>query len=415
MNFKANEVSATGTDGNLLGSSSPEEPGGKNAGISLRKSIPALQSENERSTAFRHLFFPFTDYSSWNDWNWQIRNSVIRMEQLERFLVLNEKEVMALNNLHGRLPLRITPYYLSLMTQGGEKNPIRKMMVPSSEELLIFPEEKSDSLNEYGSSPVPGLIHRYPDRVLFMVTQFCSAYCRYCTRSHSVGKLTHASHLQWDNAIRYIAAHPEIRDILLSGGDPLTLPDQKLEYLLSALRDIEHVEIIRIGTKVPVVLPQRITPQLVSMLKKYHPVWMSIHFSHPDEITPEVKTACERLSDAGIPLGSQTVLLSDINDDSVIMRTLFQQLLKIRVRPYYLYQCDLVPGSRHFRTPVSKGLEIIRSLMGYTTGYAIPHYVIDAPGGGGKIPLLPDYIQDTDENGLTLRNYLGETYYYPEL
>jgi lysine 2,3-aminomutase len=415
MNFKANEVTANKTDSSLLGSSSPEEPGGKSASISERKSIPALQSENEKSTAFRHLFFPFTDLNSWNDWNWQISNSITRPEQLVRFLELTPGEIKALHNLQGRLPMRITPYFLSLMLQGGEANPIRRMMIPSSEELFISPEEKEDSLNETGSSPVPGLIHRYPDRVLFLVTQFCSSYCRYCTRSHSVGKLTHASVKQWEAAIRYIAGHPEIRDILISGGDPLTLSDQKLEYLLSALRDIEHIEMIRIGTKVPVVLPQRITPQLVSMIKKYHPVWMSIHFSHPDEITPEVRYACENLANAGIPLGSQTVLLKGINDNAGLMRNLFHQLLKIRVRPYYLYQCDLVPGTRHFRTPVSKGLEIIRSLRGYTSGYAIPHYVIDAPDGGGKIPLLPDYIRHADEKGLTLRNYLGETYFYPEI
>ena len=415
MNFKASEVAATGTDGSLLDSSSPEEPGGKKTRISERKSIPALLLENERSTSFRHLFFPFTDLISWNDWNWQIRNSVTRLEELERFIALNENETKALLNLQGRLPLRITPYYLSLIVQGGENNPIRRMMVPSSEELLFSPEEKADSLNEISSSPVPGLVHRYPDRVLFLVTQFCSSYCRYCTRSHSVGKLAHASQSQWDGAIQYIASHPEVRDVLISGGDPLTLPDQKLEYLLSALRKIEHVEIIRIGTKVPVVLPQRITPQLVAMLKKYHPLWMSIHFSHPDEITPETKDACERLADAGIPLGSQTVLLRNINDDPVIMRELFHKLLKCRVRPYYLYQCDLIPGSRHFRTPISKGLQIMKSLRGFTSGYAIPYYVIDAPGGGGKIPLLPDYIQEKSDEGLTLRNYLGKTYFYPDL
>jgi len=415
MNFKANEVTAIGTDGGLLGSSSPEEPGGKKTRNSVRKSIPALLTENERSAAFRHFYFPFTDPTTWNDWSWQIRNSITRTEQLRRFITLNEKETGALQNLEGRLPLRITPYYLSLIVDGGENNPLRKMMIPTSEELLLSPEEKADSLNETGSSPVPGLIHRYPDRVLFLVTQFCSAYCRYCTRSHSVGKLSQAPQSKWDSAIRYIATHPEIRDVLISGGDPLTLPDHKLEYLLSALRAIEHVEIIRIGTKVPVTLPQRITPQLVSILRKYHPLWMSIHFSHPDEITPETKAACEMLSDAGIPLGSQTVLLRDINDDPAIMKQLFHKLLKIRVRPYYLYLCDLVPGSRHFRTPISKGYEIINSLRGFTSGYAIPHFVIDAPGGGGKIPLSSDYVKENEEGGFTLRNYLGKTYLYPDI
>jgi lysine 2,3-aminomutase len=227
--------------------------------------------------------------------------------------------------------------------------------------------------------------------------------------------LIHASRFQWENAFKYIATHHEIRDVLISGGDPLTLSDEKLEFLLSELYKIDHVEIIRIGTKVPVVLPQRITPQLVSMLRKYHPLLMSIHFSHPDEITTETSAACEMLADAGIPLGSQTVLLKDINDSPDVMKSLMQRLLKIRVKPYYLYQCDLIPGSRHFRTPVSKGLEIIRNLRGFTSGYAVPQYVIDAPGGGGKIPMLPDDKREMTENGLLLKNYLGNNYYYPDL
>jgi lysine 2,3-aminomutase len=414
MNFKANEVTATGTDGGLLGSSSPEEPGGKKTRISDRNYIPALLTDSERSAAFRHQYFPFTDLPTWNDWNWQIRNSITRIEQLQKFITPNESERYALAHLEGRLPLRITPYYLSLMIEGGENNPLRKMMIPVSEELQLSPEEKADSLNETGSSPVPGLIHRYPDRVLFLATQFCSAFCRYCTRSHSVGKLSQAPLSQWDAAIRYISSHPEIRDVLISGGDPLTLPDHKLEYLLSALRNIDHIEIIRIGTKVPVTLPQRITPGLVSMFRKYHPLWMSIHFSHTDEITPETAKACEMLSDAGIPLGSQTVLLRNINNDPSVMRQLFHKLLKIRVRPYYLYLCDLVPGSRHFRTPVSTGYDIMESLRGFTSGYAIPHFVIDAPGGGGKIHLSPDCTERNDSGGLTLRNYLGNTYFYPD-
>lgn len=415
MNFEAKEVTATGTDGNLAGSSSPEEPGGKQTRISLRKSIPALQLVNERSSDFRQRFFPFTDIHSWNDWNWQLQNSVTRLDQISRYLRLTGSEAEAINNISGRLPLRITPYYLSLMYGGGENNPLRKMMVPVVDELQVSPEEISDSLNEQNSSPVPGLIHRYPDRVLFLVTQFCSSYCRYCTRSHSVGKLNHAPRMQWELAFDYIAKHPEVRDVLISGGDPLTLGDDKLEFLLSELRKIEHVEIIRIGTKVPVVLPQRITPRLVSMFRKFHPLLISIHFSHPDEITPEASMACEMLADAGIPLGSQTVLLKGINDSPEIMKTLMHRLLKIRVRPYYLYQCDLVPGSRHFRTPISRGLDIIRSLRGYTSGYAVPQYVIDAPGGGGKIPLLPEYAGKITEMGLEMKNYLGNTYYYPDL
>ncbi len=415
MNFKANEVSATLTDGNLPDSSSPEEPGGKKNCLAEWENLPFLCLENERTNAFRLQYYPSVSLSSWEDWKWQIRNSITTPGQLERFIFPDQEEKEALTNLQGRLPLRITPYYLSLLVEGGKENPIRKMVVPTLGELLISPEEMADSLNEMGSSPVPGLVHRYPDRVLFLVTQYCSTYCRYCTRSHSVGKLSHSSVAQWDIAIDYIASHPEIRDVLISGGDPLTLPDHRLEYLLSRLSRIPHVEIIRIGTKVPVVLPQRITPELVSMFRKYHPIWMSIHFSHPDEVTPETAAACERLCDAGIPLGSQTVLLNGINDNPAVMKDLFHKLLKIRVQPYYLYQCDLVPGSRHFRTSLSKGLEIMKSLRGYTSGYANPYYVIDAPGGGGKIPLLPDYIVKTGKEGVTLHNYLGKTYFYPDI
>lgn len=413
MNFKAHEAAATATDGGLTDSSSPEEPGGKNVGLSKLQNTQASETDLHRVTHFLRTFYPFTDPSEWNDWKWQLRNGVTSAGALSRFMDLTAGEREALASLKGRLPLRITPYYLSLMLSGGAENPIRRMMVPSLEELTTWPEEKSDSLNEGGSSPVPGVVHRYPDRVLFLVTQVCSAYCRYCTRSHSVGRLAHASRGEWQQALEYIAAHPEIRDVLISGGDPLTLADSQLEFILSSLRSIPHVEIIRIGTKVPVVMPQRITPELTALLERFHPLWMSIHFSHPDEITQETAAACARLASAGIPLGSQTVLLKEINDDPLTMRTLMHRLLQIRVRPYYLYQCDLVPGSRHFRTPVSKGVEIIRSLRGFTSGYAIPHFVIDAPGGGGKIPLLPDYVREITPEGITMTNYLGNTFYYP--
>ena len=263
---------------------------------------------------------------------------------------------------------------------------------------------------------MPGLVHRYPDRVLFLVTDFCSTYCRYCTRSCMVGngKGLPFDRGQWEKAIAYIENSPAVRDVILSGGDPLTLSDEILEWLLSRLRKIRHVEFLRIGTKAPVVLPQRITPALTRMLKRYHPLWISIHFTHPDELTPETTLACDRLADAGIPLGSQTVLLSGINDDLDTMKRLMHGLLKIRVKPYYLYQCDPILGSSHFRTPVGKGLEIIRGLRGYTTGYAVPSYVIDAPGGGGKIPLLPEYIVGRDGDDLLLKNYEGNTYRYPD-
>jgi lysine 2,3-aminomutase len=271
-------------------------------------------------------------------------------------------------------------------------------------------------LGEDHDSPVPGLVHRYPDRVLFLVTSFCAVYCRYCTRSRLVGKTGeyHFNQKQFQAAIDYIAAHPEIRDVLISGGDPLTMNDDKIEWLLSRLRAIPHVEFIRIGSKVPVVLPQRITPALVKMLRKYHPFWMSVHFMHPDELTPEVKQSCERLADAGIPLGSQTVLNAGVNDDVDTMKRLMHGLLKIRVRPYYIYQCDPIPGSAHFRTPVEKGLEIIEGLRGHTTGYAVPQFVIDAPGGGGKIPLLPQYYQGRDGDDVLVRNFEGKTFRYPD-
>ena len=289
-------------------------------------------------------------------------------------------------------------------------------MIPVVQELTLSPGEEEDPLNEHQHNTLNCLVHRYPDRVLFLVTNFCSSYCRYCTRSHMVAGRgnSHTRRADWDQAIEYIRSHTEIRDVLLSGGDPLTLSDEKIRYLLSSLRAIPHVEIIRIGTKVPVVLPQRITPALVRMLRKYHPLYMSLHFTHPDEISAEVSTACNRLADAGIPLGSQTVLLKGINDDPVIFKKLMHELLKIRVRPYYLYQCDPVPGSAHFRTPVEKGLEIIRSLRGFTTGYAVPHFVIDAPGGGGKIPILPNYFVGRKKGDIILKNYLGRHYSYPD-
>jgi lysine 2,3-aminomutase len=282
-------------------------------------------------------------------------------------------------------------------------------------ELLRMPEEADDPLDEENQSPVPGLVHRYPDRVLFLALDFYSTYCRYCTRSRFVGHgRLYFNRQRLEQALAYIRRTPTIRDVLLSGGDPLTLSDSRLDWLLTRLRQIKHVEIIRIGTKIPAVLPQRITTQLVRMLKRHHPLWMSLHFTHPDECTPEASRACQRLADAGIPLGSQTVLLKHINDSVETMGRLMHQLLRMRVRPYYLYQCDPISGSAHFRTPVDKGLEIIHGLRGFTSGYAVPTYVIDAPGGGGKIPLMPDYCQGRDGNDVVLRNYEGKIYRYPD-
>ena len=284
-------------------------------------------------------------------------------------------------------------------------------------EYLKSAGEEDDPLGEDGDTSTPGLVHRYPDRVLFLTTGFCSTYCRYCTRSRMVGETNGEYSFNisnWEKAAQYIEAHPEIRDCLLSGGDPLSIGDDKLEWLLNRLRSIKHLEFIRIGTKIPVVMPQRITPKLTRMLKKVHPLWMSIHFTHPNELTKETTEACNRLADAGIPLGSQTVLLKGINDDINVMKPLMQGLLKVRVKPYYIYQCDPVSGSSHFRTPVQKGIDIIEGLRGHTTGYANPQFVVDAPGGGGKIPLLPDYIAGRDGDDLLLRNFEGGIYRYPD-
>jgi lysine 2,3-aminomutase len=368
------------------------------------------------SLAFRKQNFPLATSADWNDWRWHLRHRLQSIQELNRIFHLSEDEKTALSRDGRHLPVAITPYYASLLDTKDALNPLRRTVIPVTSEYLRAPGEAEDPLGEENDSPVPGLIHRYPDRVLFLVTDYCSTYCRYCTRSRRVGRPRKKAFdvRRWEEATAYIKRTPSVRDVLLSGGDPLTLPDGALDWLLNSLRHIPHVELLRIGTKVPAVLPQRITPALVRMLRRYHPLWMSIHFTHPDELTPEVEHACGRLSDAGIPLGSQTVLLSGINDDVVTMKTLFQGLLRMRVRPYYLYQCDPICGSAHFRTPVEKGLEIIRGLRGHTSGYAVPTYVIDSPGGGGKIPLIPDYLIGRDGHDLLLKNYEGNVYRYPD-
>ncbi|MCJ7579771.1 MAG: KamA family radical SAM protein [Candidatus Aminicenantes bacterium] len=368
---------------------------------------------SHRSLLFRGLFFPGVSLDSWNDWKWQIRNSFLSFLDLQRIMRLSDEEIgfkeQALN-----LPVRITPYFASLLDEKDPMQPLRRTMVPVVSELQLSKGEESDPLGEENDSPVPLIVHRYPDRALFLVTDFCTAYCRYCTRSHMVSKKRHADSKLIEGAIAYISSRKEIRDVIISGGDPLTLSDEKLEYILSKLRAIPHLEIIRIGTKVPAVLPMRINEKLTSMLKKYHPLLMSLHFTHPDEMTPETIEACNRLADAGIPLGSQTVLLKGINDNVEVYKKLTHELLKARVKPYYLYQCDPIPGSAHFRTPVETGLELIRNLRGFTSGYAIPHYVIDAPKGGGKIPLLPEYFVGKENGEIMLRNYENKLYYYPD-
>ena len=376
----------------------------------------SFQKIGARSLQFQRKYFPLATTADWNSWEWQLRNSITSLQALQKVLQLSDDETRAMAVDSGNLPLRITPYYASLLDPADPRQPLRRCVVPVSAEQLISCGEAADPLGEDTHSRVPGLVHRYPDRVLFLVTGFCSSYCRYCTRSRLVGDQNkrHLNRDQWDRALAYIEMNPQVRDVLLSGGDPLTLPDKSLEYLLTRLSRIPHVEFVRIGSKVPVVLPQRITQALVNVLKRFRPLWMSIHFTHPDEITPETAQACERLADAGIPLGSQTVLLKGVNDSVPVMKKLMHELLKIRVRPYYLYQCDPILGSSHFRTPVEKGIEIIEGLRGHTSGYAVPHYVVDAPGGGGKIPLLPDYFQGRKEGDVMLRNYQKKIYRYPD-
>lgn len=377
---------------------------------------PDFKTVSDNSRKFIKKHYPEVKDSEWLDWKWQIRNSITSKTQLQKFVQLNIKEKNFYFFNEDSLPLRITPYYASLLEERPRTNPIRKCVIPLEDEYIKTEGETSDPLCEENDSPLPNLIHRYPDRVLFLVTGFCSTYCRYCTRSRMVAKEKQYKFgkAELEKAFEYIASRKQIRDLLLSGGDPLTLGDNQLDYILSRLRKIPHVEFIRIGTKVPVVLPQRITPALVAMLRKYHPVWMSVHFTHPAEITPEVKEACERLADAGIPLGSQTVLLKGINDEVSTMKKLVHELLKIRIRPYYLYQCDPIAGSSHFKTTVERGMEIIHGLRGYTTGYAVPTYVIDAPGGGGKIPILPEYFIGKEGGYVMLKNYSGKVYKYPD-
>ncbi len=371
----------------------------------------------EKARAFLRRMYPGTTLSEWNDWRWQSRNRIRNLEQIERAFDLSDDERSALHRHSGSLPLGITPYYASLMSYDDPNDALRRTHVPVGDEYLRVPGEADDPLSEDHDAAVPGLVHRYPDRVLFLSTGFCSTYCRYCTRSRLVGNPGGDYSFkrdQWEQALEYIAAHEEIRDVLVSGGDPLTLSDDRLDYLLTRLRAIPHVEFIRLGTKVPVVMPMRVTKALTKMLRKHHPLWMSIHFTHPEELTPETIEACARLADAGIPLGSQTVLLKGINDNVECMKHLMHGLLRARVKPYYLYQCDPITGSAHFRTPVEKGIEIIEGLRGHTTGYAVPTYVIDAPGGGGKIPLLPDYVAGRDGDDLLIQNFEGNVYRYPD-
>ncbi len=365
----------------------------------------------------RNELFPFVPDDDWNDWKWQMRNRIQTLDELKKYVVLTKDEEEGIVKCLESLRMAITPYYLSLINKDDPDDPIRKQAIPTAFELNKSKSDLEDPLHEDGDSPVKGLTHRYPDRVLFLVTDQCSMYCRHCTRRRFAGQNDDIlPKKQIDDAIDYIAKTYAIRDVLISGGDCLLISDDRLEYILKRLRAIEHVEIIRLGSRIPVVLPQRITEDFVNMLKKYHPIWLNTHFNHPNEITEESKLACARLADAGIPLGNQSVLLAGINDCVHVMKKLVHDLVKIRVRPYYIYQCDLSQGLEHFRTPVSKGIEIIEALRGHTSGFAVPTFVVDAPGGGGKIPVMPNYIISQAPNKTILRNFEGviTTYIEPK-
>ncbi len=351
----------------------------------------------------------------WNDWKWQVKNRITSVDQLKQVINLTPEEEEGIHECLKTLRMAITPYYATLMDPDDPNCPVRKQAVPTSMELHIAKSDMVDPLHEDTDSPAEGLTHRYPDRVLLLVTDQCSMYCRHCTRRRKAGVTDKAMPRdQIDKAIDYIRNTPRVRDVLISGGDGLLISDEMLEYVIKNLREIPHVEIIRIGSRTPVVMPQRITPELVNMLKKYHPIWLNTHFNHPKEVTPESTRACEMLADAGIPLGNQSVLLKGVNDCPFIMKKLVQDLLKIRIRPYYIYQCDLSRGISHFRTSIGKGIEIIEHLRGHTSGLAVPTFVVDAPGGGGKIPVMPQYLISRSDRKVILRNYEGVISVYEE-
>lgn len=343
----------------------------------------------------------------WMDWRWQMSHRLNSLAEMEQIIKLTDSEREALSAT-GLFRVDITPYFASLIDPDDPHCPVRKQIIPTAREMVPFESMMEDSLAEDKHSPVPGLVHRYPDRVLMLVTTQCASYCRYCTRSRIVGDPTQTfSRQEFDAQIEYIEKTPQIRDVLLSGGDPMVLAPKLLDMILSRLRAIPHVEIIRIGSRVPVFLPMRITAEFCEMVEKYHPLWLNIHVNHPKEITPELAAACDRLTRVGVPLGNQSVLLAGINDSVRIQRKLVHELVKIRVRPYYLYQCDLVAGSGHLRTTVAKGIEIMEGLRGHTSGYAVPTYVVDAPGGGGKIPVMPNYVMSQAPGRVVLRNFEG--------
>ena len=363
----------------------------------------------------RELLFPNVPDEQWNDWHWQVRNRIETLEDLKKHIALTPEEEEGVMACLGTLRMAITPYYLSLIDPEDPHDPVRRQAIPTTKELHRSTADLEDPLHEDTDSPVPGLTHRYPDRVLVLTTDQCSMYCRHCTRRRFAGQTDSAVPVdKIDKCIDYVAAHPEVRDVLLSGGDVLMLSDERLDYIFTRLRAIPHVEIVRLGSRTPVVMPQRITPELCAVLKKHHPVWLNTHFNHPNELTAEAAAACAMLADAGVPLGNQSVLLAGVNDCVHVMKKLVHELVKNRVRPYYIYQCDLSLGLEHFRTPVSKGIEIIEGLRGHTSGYCVPTFVVDAPGGGGKTPVMPNYIISQTPRRVILRNYEGVITTYTE-
>jgi lysine 2,3-aminomutase len=365
-------------------------------------------------TSRRAPAFADVPEEQWNSWRWQLSHRLNSAEEIGRVIPLSDSERRALSASH-LFRVDITPYFISLIDPDDPADPVRQQVIPTDAEMVPFTAMMEDSLAEDAHSPVPGLVHRYPDRVLMLVTTQCASYCRYCTRSRIVGDPSEQfSRAEFEMQIDYLKRTPQVRDVLLSGGDPLTLAPKLLEELIGRLREIEHIEIIRIGSRVPVFMPMRVDEDLCNMLQKYHPIWLNIHVNHPNEITRELAEACDRLTRAGVPLGNQSVLLAGVNDCIHIQRQLVQELVRIRVRPYYLYQCDLVEGSGHFRTPVAKGIEIMEGLRGHTSGYAIPTFVVDAPGGGGKIPVAPNYQVSMSDHKVVLRNFEGYVTTYEE-
>ena len=399
------------TASEVLPDNSYVSPPSKTVSLKLIKT-PCRSSVKVRN--FRQRFFPAASQTDWDDWNWQMENRIRTPDMLGSILHLTDNEKQIFAQRPAAIPLSITPYYASLLDPVNPSHALRRTVVPTIYENLVSPGEALDPLAEDKHMPVPGIVHRYPDRVLFLVTHSCSTYCRYCTRSRSINTSCTASAENYESALAYIRENKSIRDVLISGGDPLVLSDDILDWILGNLKAIPHVEFIRIGTKVPAVLPQRITRSLIKVFRRRRPLWLSLHVTHVDELTQEMRQACSRLADAGVVLGSQTVLLAGINDTADTLKKLYHELLKIRVKPYYLYQCDPISGSGHFRTSVTKGLELIASLRGYTTGYAIPSYVIDLPGGGGKIPLVPDSFMGYEGTDLLIKNYKGDVYRYPD-